>query len=177
MSKYAASVRKFWEKKKQKEQSDRAFDASKEAFYEDMDEYFKRNKKEQSVEFKFSTSAYHQDESVPTLRVQRIEPTSVEFDAVALEKVLGKKRAKKVITKSYEIADWAMFVKLMKRYGVPVNQVAKLLKVQRKVNEKALEQLDAIGELDDVDSEDLMDCSHVKRKSRYYKLTEVQNAY
>ena len=176
-SKFAASVRRYWEAKKKKSLADNELNAQKEAFYDDMDRYFKRNKTETSVDFKYSKSHYHQDALVPTLRVVRIEPTKVVFDAMALEKALGKKRAKKVIKKTHLIKDWAAFAKLMKRHGVPVAQVAKLIDVQREVDVKALEQLDAIGELDDVESEELMECSHVEKGKRYYKLTEVRNAF
>lgn len=88
-----------------------------------------------------------------------------------LLEVLTAKQAEKVIMKTYAIVSWPELVATMKKYNVPAKDVVKNIVVDKKVKEKALEQLEAIGE---ISMEDLEGCYNVEVTSTYLTMKQVK---
>lgn len=104
--------------------------------------------------------------SAKVLRVKKIAPKSVTWNAEALEKSLGK-LSKQVIQKTYTITDFEGMARYLKSYGVDPLRFREFLLVEKKVNEDALDQLNALGELTE---EQLRDCYTVTTRSSYLRL-------
>lgn len=88
-----------------------------------------------------------------------------------LLEVLTVKQAEKAITKTYTIISWPELVAVMKKYNVPAKDVINNIVVDKKVKEKALEQLEAIGE---ISADDLEDCYKVEVTSTYLTMKQIK---
>ena len=102
------------------------------------------------------------------LGVKRITPTSIIWDADKLEQNLEKEVAKKVIQKTYTITDMEGLVKYLKSCGVNPKKFKSFLLIEKRVDETALEQLNALGE---VASEELEGCYTTSTKCSYLRIS------
>lgn len=106
------------------------------------------------------------------LRVKRIVPTSIEWDADKLSEKLPKAVAVKVIKKQHTIDDWNGLVKYLKSCGVNPRKFKSYITTSSVVDSKALEQLDAVGELS---MKDVKGCYRVVEKSGYLRLDIMED--
>ena len=104
--------------------------------------------------------------------VKKIEPTSIVWDAEKLEQVLDKEDYKAIIEKTYTISDMEGLVTYLKSCGVSPRRFKSFIEVTRKVDESALEQLDAVGK---IDREELEDCFTVNKKSSYLRISMTED--
>lgn len=102
-----------------------------------------------------------------SIECRKITPMSVVFNAEKLEEKLGKELARNFVETKIEIVDWDGVVDLLKEHGVKPSEFKKLISVEKKVNTKALEQLEALGV---VTKEDVKGCYKVNKKESYIRI-------
>lgn len=102
------------------------------------------------------------------IKVKRVKPKKIIWDAVALEKSIGKEASSGVIIKRHYIDDVDGFIDLMKRSGLKPADVKRYIRTERAVDQKALDQLDAIGA---IDRAKLKGCYTVEEKEGYLRYT------
>lgn len=159
-TKYRMSALSFFAAKKSFEKQKQEFEVLKKSFYSDFGRYFASRGFDKSVTYSFG------DSDVTVSKVQRV---AIVFDAEKLSRRLQKKIASKVIKKKYEIADYEGFVEYMKKVGAKPCDVKKFLNVTKEVDKEALDQLEAIGEID----EDMIDgCYEAKVSEPTFQFRE-----
>ena len=102
--------------------------------------------------------------------VKNIKKVTVTFDADKLEKRLDKELCNEFIEKKYEINNIEGLVKYLKSCGVDPKEFKKYINVEKKVNNK---KLDEISNLGDITEEDLKGCFTTKESVGYIKITEA----
>lgn len=107
--------------------------------------------------------------NVRKIIVTRVTPSTVSWDIKKLKSLLSKKEQKMVIQKSYTVTNWRGLFDLLRESGVDFKEFLKYVEVSETVRDK---QLDKLIELGMVDGMEVKECSSVKLKSSYYKLTE-----
>lgn len=107
------------------------------------------------------------------LKVAKITPKVVTWDADKLEFRLPKEVSSQIIDKTYTIEDMNGLIKYLKSCGVNPQEFKKYIHVAKKVNVSQLEQLEELGELS---VEDVKGCYHVQEKSSYLKLNILEEA-
>lgn len=105
------------------------------------------------------------------LKVSKIEPTSIVWDADKVEQALDKESSKQVIEKTYVVNDMEGLVSYLKSCGVNPKRFKSFIDVQKSVNVEVLEQLNAIGT---IDKEDLEGCYDLNKRSSYLRLSIVE---
>lgn len=139
------------------------FDAAKKKFDGIKGEFYDRYEKAYNSEGLSQTESYDNGHYVVT----RVQKVSISFDVPKLEKLLTKDQALQVIDKTYTVADITGLIKYMKSLGADPMVFKSFLSVSKAVNEKALDQLEAIGELD---GKSLENCYTVTKKAPYFRL-------
>lgn len=157
------SILEYFETQKKYKHVCERFEQKKKDFYADMKEYFNGNEiDENGLMIKPETS-------VGTgIRVKKIQPTKITFNADILEQVLPKKYAENVILKEYKITDMFGLINYLKSCGVDANTFKSFINVKKSVDTKELERLEQIGE---IDLEMLDGCYEVKKSEPYFKVT------
>ena len=107
--------------------------------------------------------------NVKKLIVTKVTPSTVNWDVKKLKCLLNKKEQKLVIHKHYQVTNWRGLFDLLRESGVDFQEFLKYVEVTEIVDDK---QLDKLIELGMIDEEGVKECSSVKLKSTYYKLTE-----
>lgn len=159
-------IKYYWECKRNYEASKRAFDDDKLEFNNQMDRYFDVVADEDG---KVTINLEGMFKGVTKIICQKISQVKVEFNINKLNKILTKEQRKKVIQKHYQVNNWPGLLRLLKDSGVDWKQFLKYVDVLETVNEKQLEQLVDIGELN---SDEVKECSRARIKTQYYKITE-----
>ena len=121
-------------------------------------------------DFQFRVKSKQSGDQMVT--VKKIEPTSIVWNAEKLEQVLDKEDCKLVIEKTYTISDMEGLVTYLKFCGVSPKRFKSFIEVTRKVDESALEQLDAVGK---INREELEDCFTVDKKSSYLRISMMED--
>ena len=107
--------------------------------------------------------------NIKKIIVTRVTPSTVEWDCERLKKLLNKKERKLVIQKHYKVINWKGLFDLLKESGVDFKEFLKYVEITESVRDK---QLDKLVELGALDEGEVKNCSSVKLKGSYYKLTE-----
>lgn len=136
------------------------FNASMNALFEQQEKNLKGN----SVSFE--TDGF--GEVSQTVTATQITKISVIWDVPILKRVLGKKLAKKCVSKKYEIVDFPGMVEYLKSLGAKPDEFSKFLNVTESVNEK---QLDKLNDLGVIAIDDMRECYTVKKSTPYFKIT------
>ena len=136
------------------------FNASMNALFEQQEKNLKGN----SVSFE--TDGF--GEVSQTVTATQITKISVIWDIPILKRVLGKKLAKKCVSKKYEIVDFPGMVEYLKSLGAKPDEFSKFLNVTESVNEK---QLDKLNDLGVIAIDDMRECYTVKKSTPYFKIT------
>lgn len=143
----------LWYKKVKQHYSD------KKTEYSDLIEKYLNKSNTDKLSVKFKSNQYD---------VKKITPTSIEWDADALEGALSKENRKKVINKTYTITDMQELAKYLKSRGVNPEIFKGFVEVEKEVDQVALNQLYELGE---VRAEDLQHCYRTNKKSSYLKIS------
>lgn len=101
------------------------------------------------------------------MNVKKVQPTSIVWDVEKLEEVLDKEDVKEVITKQYTIIDMQGLIEYLRSCGVSPKEFKKFIEVHKIVEQKALEQLAALGK---VSEEELKPCYTLEKKNSYLRL-------
>lgn len=149
----------FFEEQKQFKQVQSSYDELKAQFYSDMEELFETEHIGKSISFKYTSFADGE------LEVNRVQKSSVTFDADKLEKALSKDFRKDVILKKYEIVDMFGLVAYLKECGVDPKIFKSFLHVTKTVDVKELERLEETGK---VSIEQLEGCYTIKYQKPYF---------
>lgn len=136
------------------------FNASMNALFKQQEKNLKGN----SVSFE--TDGF--GEVSQTVTAMQITNTSVLWNIPILKRVLGKKLAKKCVSKKYEIVDFPGMVEYLKSLGAKPDEFSKFLNVVESVNEK---QLDKLSDLGVIALDDMRECYTVKKSTPYFKIT------
>lgn len=105
-----------------------------------------------------------------------VSPTKIIFDADKLEKKLksklGKDKLSLIISKKFIIDDFDGLIEYLKTCGVDAKKFKEFISVEKTVNNKKIDELSKIGEIDE---EDVSGCYQVKTSESYFKITEGIN--
>ena len=127
---------------------------------------FEKSGTVQSIEFDSDTldSNIHY---VATL----VNPKKVVFDIEMLEGKLDKELVNEFVDKTYTINDLQGLTLYLKSCGVNPKKFKQFLDVEKKVNNKKLQQLSDLG---DISQEDLKGCFKVCETSKYVKISKKE---
>ena len=104
-----------------------------------------------------------------TYTLTRVQTRKVTFDPDKVEKAVGKRLAKRVITKSYVVDDMDALIDLCKGHGITPKELRALVHSEKGVDKKEVDRLVEIGELT-LDS--LKGSFTVRESEPYYRVTE-----
>ena len=156
----------YWETKKTFEGVQRSFDDEKIDFKREMDKYFDMVSDDDN---KFAIDLRTEVRGIKKVICQKISQVEIKFDVKKLKDVLTKKQQKAVIKKHYQVINWPGLLNLLKESGVEWKEFLKYVEISESVDEKALDKLFELGE---IDAEEIQKCSDTRIKTQYYKLTE-----
>lgn len=159
-------IKFYWESKRTFDATSRSFEEEKIDFKKEMDKYFDMLADEDG---KIMIDLREEIRGIKRVICQRISQVEIKFDTNKLKKVLTKKQQKYVVRKHYKVNNWPGLLNLLKESGVEWKEFLKYVDVSEDVDEKALEKLVELGE---VDIDEIKDCSSTRIKTQYYKLTE-----
>lgn len=115
---------------------------------------------------KFSLDRYSlkkgEDEAIV---VNRIQKSSIKFDADKLEQVLGKDIASQVIQKTYYVEDMEGLIEYLKACGVNGKVFKSFIRVEKSVDQDALDHLESCGA---VSMDDIEDCYELVQSKPYF---------
>ena len=104
-----------------------------------------------------------------TYTLTRVQTRKVTFDAPKVEKAVGKKLAKRVITKKYMVDDMEALITLCKEHGITPKELKALVHSESEVDKKEIDRLVEIGE---ISLDTLKGAFTVKESEPYYRVTE-----
>lgn len=153
------SVRKYFEKQSKFKQVQSQFNELKAQFNSDMEDYFEHEGIDKSLTIKY-------DDFVDSdLVVNRIQKSSVVFDADKLERALGKHLGKQIIIKRYEVTDMDALIAYLKECDVDPKIFKSFLSVSKSVDTSELDRLEELGK---ISAEQIQGCYTVKRQKPYF---------
>ena len=126
-------------------------------------------KAEKIKEFLLSCDSKKYTDKESGFSLKFVEPQIPIFDIERLEKSIPIYASKAVIKKKFIVKDETLLVALLKRCGVPMDDFQECLTLEKEVDEKALEQCIAMGEV----TQDMLAGTYtIKKKKAYIKVTE-----
>lgn len=154
----------YWKAQQEFNEHKRRFEETKKRCFEQMDKCF-----EDSEDKKFECVS----KSGRTMIINKVEPTKIVWNVKTLEKRLPKSIIKKVLVKNYSITNMQGLMEYLKSCGVDPKEFKKYISVDKQVDNKQFEQLNALGE---VNINDLDGCYTVENLKSYYKVTVEDEA-
>lgn len=164
--KYKRIACNFFRIKRDFEQRTKRFGEIKTVFEEAMLEYTDKVGKKKVI-FK-DDSGLAGIEGSEVLVVNRVEKTSIEWDADKLEKRIDKNVAKQVIKKQYRITNMKGLTEYLKECGVDPKIFKKFISVDKTVDDKAIDRLGDIGALT---VKSVSGCYRVKCQKPYFTVS------
>jgi hypothetical protein len=153
-------IKKFFNMKKRKAKIDSEFNAAKKSFYDMMNGFVD--------DYGDSNSYWFTDESDSFWKLTRSTPVKVEFDVDALQKKLGKKLFSQVVSTTATIDDLSGLIAYLKQFGVDPKVFKSFITVHKDVDKAALDQLEALGQ---IDKEDLVGTFEAKVGKPSFRVT------
>jgi hypothetical protein len=101
------------------------------------------------------------------LKCSLCERKDIRYDIARAKELLGKKKCKQFIDSSYEVCDIEKLKDLAKNHGISPQELKDCLSVNEKVNNKKLDNLYDLGE---IDFEEVEKFAEVKLTSRYISI-------
>lgn len=142
------------------------------AEYKLYEEKYKQRKKElQDIIKSSGVNEFAINNGDNNLKVNFIESTRINWDVEKLKSKLPKKIFNKIVKKEYKINDFSGLVEYLKKYGVNPKGFSKFINVECKVDNK---KVDELGEIGEVNIEDLKDCYSLDKISEYVKFSEIK---
>lgn len=106
------------------------------------------------------------------LRVTRIRKKKIIWFLDKLKEKLSKDSYKKVVNKTYTINDMDGLIRYLKNCGVNPKKFKYYIDVEEKINETALDECSALGE---IKKRDIEGCYKVEIGEPYIRLTELKD--
>lgn len=157
-------VQAFLEAKKEFEAAEAVFKATKKQFYAFVEKSINTSKFDKKIEV---PNVDHTGDYVLT-RVQRVKVTwDVEKTEAALKNI-DRNFAADIVQKELTLADKKGFVEYAKALGADPKKLFSFFVVNKTIDEKALNNLTEIGEIDETK---LQGCYDVKADEPYWKVT------
>lgn len=103
------------------------------------------------------------------VRIMNVVRKKVIFDPDILEQRFGKEFCRDFISRKYEVVDWDGMVKLLKSRGIKPNEFLPFIKVEKKVDNSKIDQMESVG---DIDMKDLEGAYKVLELSNYLQMDE-----
>lgn len=97
--------------------------------------------------------------------VNRIQKSSIKFDADKLEQVLGKDVASQIIQKTYYVEDMEGLIEYLKACGVNGKVFKSFIRVEKSVDQDALDRLENYGV---ISMDDIEDCYELVQSKPYF---------
>lgn len=107
-----------------------------------------------------------------TLRVRRIIPKTIVWDADKLEENLDKEIASQIVKKHYTIVDMEGLIAYLCSCGVSAKKFKSFIEIEKVVDANMIDQLNAVG---DLSSEDIEGCFTVQEKSSYLRIDTLED--
>lgn len=161
---FKAYVLTFFNKQRRFKKNEEDFKILKNSFYEMAEDYFVHNDLENQIIISYDCY----EESNEAIKVSRIQRTNVNFNIRKLEKALSKKIRNDIIEKEYIINDINGLVAYLKECEVDPNIFKSFLTVNKKVNEKKLDNLYDLGK---IKKEEIEDCYEVEKSKPFFKVS------
>lgn len=155
-----AKIKKFFDMKKRKAKIDSEFNAAKKSFYDMMNGFVD--------DYGDSNSYWFTDDSDSFWKLTRSTPVKVEFDVDALQKKLGKKLFSQVVSTTATIDDLSGLIAYLKQFGVDPKVFKSFITVHKDVDKAALDQLEALGQ---IEKEDLVGTFEAKVGKPSFRVT------
>lgn len=144
--------------------------------FDTFEKEYKERKKQIFAEIKKYTDkegvqSYGVNSNRGMFKFMPIVTKKIIWDMEKLQGKVKKNLLKQFVDKSYAVTDYDGLIEYLKPLGADPKKLAEYLSVERKVNQKKLEQLAAMG---DISMDDLADCYRVEVKSEYVKISEME---
>lgn len=117
---------------------------------------------------KIKDKSPRQDAGRNVIKVRKIKPTKIVWDAEKLEKKLDYDVAKMVIEKKYVIDDIDGLISYLKSCGVKPNIFKSFIRVERTINSSEFDRLDKLGV---ITKEDIEGCYNIVKNKSYIKVS------
>ena len=105
------------------------------------------------------------------LKVTNVKQRKVDWDIPKLEERFDKELLNQFVKKEYQVNDWENLVKYLKSCGVTPKKFLSFITVSKTVDAK---KLDELGELGEIEMEDLKGCYTISENVGYIKITELE---
>lgn len=149
---------KYFQKQQEVKQLQKELDVVKQEFEDAMEELFGKVGGK-SISFGGTIGGNG------VLKVNRIEKTSIAWDAEKLSKRLPKSIARKCIRKKYRIQNMSGLVKYLKSCGVDPKEFKKYLSVEMTVDQA---EVDRLGDVGQISVKSISGCYIVKCQKPYF---------
>lgn len=156
--KYQQVAWDFFQKQQKMKQLQKKLDVVKQEFEDAMEELFGKMGGK-SISFGGSINGNE------VLKVNRIEKTSIVWDAEKLSKRLPKSIARKCIRKKYHIQNMPGLVEYLKSCGVDPKEFKKYLSVEMTVDQ---DEVDRLGDIGQISVKNISGCYIVKCQKPYF---------
>lgn len=155
-------------------------DTLKAKFYSSAGEVFDRLDKDKKVikvrlDKTSKNDELHQnlvDDDLKGFTVTKVQRIKLQYDIQGLKENLDKEVVEKVIKKDYKLINVKGFLKYLKTIGADPNEVTKYIRSVERVDEKALNQLESVG---DLQASDLEGFVHAITSNPYYLLKGISD--
>lgn len=158
----------YYRQKQTRDHVERSFEDARYEFKQQMDRYFDMAADDDGkLEIDVGKNANFA--GLKSLVMTRVQPAKVIWDVEGLRGVLSKEQRKQVLRKKHTVTNWGKLFKLLKDAGVDWHEFLKCISITEEVDEKALEKLVDLGE---VNEDEVKACSEVKLGTPSYRFTE-----
>lgn len=131
-------------------------------------EYF-RNKDEKTIQFSVGNKSYKITDVNPQKIVWDIEKLLKRFKTKKIEKEI----VNQIVKKTYTINDWDKFTDLLSEHGMTPTEVLPLISVDKKVDQKKMNELSEVGDITD---DDVKGCYTLEEITGSLRTSEWENA-
>lgn len=141
------------------------------AEYKAYEEKYKQRKKElQDIIKTAGTNEFAVHGKDGNIKVRYIESNKIVWDIEKLKNKIGK-NINKVLIKKYSISDFTGLIEYLKSCGVNPKKFKTFISVEEKIDNK---KIDELGQLGEINEEDLKGCYTLEKVSEYVKFTELE---
>lgn len=158
----------YYRQKLTRDHVQRSFEDAQYEFKQQMDRYFD-SAADDDGRLEIDVNKNANFAGLKSIVMTRVQPAKVIWDTEALRGVLNKEQKKQVLRKKHEVTNWGKLFKLLKDAGVDWHEFLKCISITEEVDEKALEKLVDLGE---VDESEVKACSEVKLGTPSFRFTE-----
>lgn len=152
-------VNRYVRKKKRYDEITKQYQEYKQEFEEAMTQHFDSlGRSRKNVEIK---------EGDETIRVTKVEPTTIEWDKEKLRRKVPIKFHKQIFKKRYEITDYAGLVQYLKKVGANPAIFKQYVTAEESVD---IDAIDHLGEIGAIGVNEIKGCYNVKVRKPSFRI-------